>query len=335
MPDAPARKPCAIPVPPGARSRCRRGAGAPRTRRPPRTRCGLGYSSSTALALEDDEDLLVGRVAVRRRPSGARVQVPQLRPAPFGAGLAGEQPPARPRGRRRRRRPRGRRTPDARRAPAPPARRPRPPAPRGARPSGFDPRPPSHDTPARGRWAASVIARSPYASTSRPSSPARRLCASRTRWTMQSPARTSNARPAGGRRPTRRGRRRSPPPRSDDGTASTTCPDRPGSGRRRPSASRLRPRDPSTARQDGRLRRGRSRPRPSARSLADYVPCGAVRRRSTTSSPLPLADRRRLGLLEQAAQLGRAARRAPRRSGRARRSCRAVRARVPRPWLRR
>ena len=56
--------------------------------------------------------------------------------------------------------------------------------------------PPIQPTSARGSCATSVCPRVPNASTSRPSSPARRLCASRARWTTQSPGRTSKAVPS-------------------------------------------------------------------------------------------------------------------------------------------
>ena len=127
--------------------------------------------------------------------------------------------------------------------------------------------------PPAGGAPTSVRPRVPNASTSRPSSPARSVCASRTRWTMQSPGRTSNAEPSS---------RQTPEPARTKKISSSAVwrwngvDHLPGSIRIRfrptvfvPAAdAEVGPR----RRRCGRPRPGPSRPRPSGRSHADYVP---------------------------------------------------------------
>ena len=116
--------------------------------------------------------------------------------------------------------------------------------------------------------------RVPNASTSSPSSPARRVWSSRTRWTMQSPGPTSNA-PV-------RSRQTPEPPRTKKISSSAVCRWRgvdhlPGSTLTRFRPDRLRPGRHAEigplAGDVAGFARGRAPPRPSGRSHADYVPC--------------------------------------------------------------
>ena len=145
--------------------------------------------------------------------------------------------------------------------------------------------PPSQDTPARGRCPASVWPRVPNASTSSPSSPARSVWSSRTRWTMQSPGPTSNAAPSSRQTPE--------PPSTKKISSSAVCTVK----GRRPLAGI----DPDPLEADRLRPGGLAEIRPLTADVAGFAPAAlglvpmgdhmpimsrasAVRRRSTTSS---------------------------------------------------